>query len=86
MSHSLKHPFGKCYEDCYNAYKAHYENDDIQIEFDESIENEDFKDLLRNMLKLNPKNRINWKNYFGHPFFDASQQDENSGITLNIEE
>lgn len=80
LSHSMKHPFGPCHQDCYNAYKAHYENDDIQIEFDESIKNEDFKDLLRKMLKLNPKNRISWQNYFSHPFFGASQQNDFSGI------
>jgi serine/threonine protein kinase len=84
LSHNMKHPFGQCYQDCYQVYKHHYENDDFHIEFDESIKNEDFKELLRNMLKLNPKNRISWENYFNHPFFKVTEQDKISSTNSNI--
>lgn len=69
LSHNLKHPFGSNYNECYNAYISHYENDDLNINFDNSIQNNDFKDLVRGMIRLNPKNRITWNNYFDHPFF-----------------
>ena len=39
------------------------------IEFDKSLEDNDFKDLIKSMIKLNPKNRITWEKYFSHPFF-----------------
>jgi len=68
-SHNLKNPFGPVIEECYIIYKMNYEKDDYNIEFDESIKNEDFKDLIRKMLKINPANRISWKDYFDHPFF-----------------
>ena len=42
----------------------------IIIEFDSSIKNNlDFKDLIIKMLKLNPKNRLTWEEYFEHNFF-----------------
>ena len=49
----------------YNKYDA----DNFEIQFDDSIKNEEFKDLVKRMLKLNPKNRLNWTQYFKHPFF-----------------
>ena len=69
LSHNLKHPFGSNFNDCYINYKLHFENDDLNVQFDQSIQNENFKDLLRKMLRLNPKNRIIWDDYFNHPFF-----------------
>ena len=70
LSHNLKHPFindlHKIME--YN-YLNNYDNDDFEIIFDNSIKNEDFKDLLNKMLKLNPKNRLTWEEFFNHPFF-----------------
>ena len=68
-THNLKHPYGPEMDECYINYKRHYEKDDLNIEFDNSINNEDFKDLIRKMLKLNPINRISWEEYFEHPFF-----------------
>ena len=41
-------------EDCLN----------IQIEEDKQLE-----DLLKKLLKKNPRNRITWEKYFEHPFF-----------------
>ena len=32
-------------------------------------ENKDFIDLVKKMIKLNPKNRLKWHEYFSHPFF-----------------
>jgi serine/threonine protein kinase len=70
LSHNLRHPFGSNFNESYNIYKNHFDNDDFDIKFDESIKDENFKDLLRKMLKINPNNRISWENYFNHPFFN----------------
>ena len=72
LTHNLKHPFGSNNNICYNYYTLHFDNDDSNIQFDETIKDENFKDLLRNMLKINPQNRISWDNYFNHPFFQLS--------------
>ena len=69
LTHNLKHPFGSNSNICYNYYARHFDNDDSNIEFDESIKDENFKDLLSKMLRINPNNRISWENYFNHPFF-----------------
>ena len=50
-------------------YQKNFEKDNLIIKIDMSIEDKDFKDLLINMLKINPKNRLSWEQYFGHPFF-----------------
>ena len=71
LSHNLKHPFGNNYIECVMNYKNNYEKDNMNISFDNSIKNDDFKDLVRNMLKLNPKNRLKWDEYFKHPFFNT---------------
>ena len=72
----MKHPFG--YSDNFSPlnfyefvkkYMENYESDNIMIEFDKSIEDNDFKDLIKRMVKLNPKNRLTWELYFSHPFF-----------------
>ena len=70
LSHNLRHPFGSNFNECYNIYKAHFDHDDFNIKFDDSIHDENFKDLLRKMLKINPSNRITWDNYFNHAFFN----------------
>ena len=70
LTHGLNHPFGKNFNKCYINYERHYDNDDLDVPFDESIKDENFKDLLRKMLKINPNNRISWENYFNHPFFN----------------
>jgi serine/threonine-protein kinase ULK/ATG1 len=69
LSHNLRHPFGSNFNESYNIYKNHFDNDDFDIKFDESIKDENFKDLLRKMLRINPINRISWENYFNHQFF-----------------
>ena len=77
LSHNLKHPYDdKPYDGNYiqennifNVYKDNFDEDNYNIRIDNSIENEDFKDLLTKMLKLNPKNRLTWEKYFNHPFF-----------------
>ena len=64
---TFKHPFG---DDIFTLYyKNNYNNDKYNVEFDKSITNENFKDLVRKMIKINPKNRISWDNYFNHEFF-----------------
>lgn len=70
LTHGLNHPFGKNFNKCYINYERYYDNDDLDVPFDESIKDENFKDLLRKMLKINPNNRISWENYFNHPFFN----------------
>ena len=70
LSHNLKHPFKEYeFENIYEKYKNNYDEDSYNIKFDKSIENKDFKNLVERMLKLNPKNRINWNEYFEHAFF-----------------
>ena len=65
----------------YKKLEENYEEDNLNIEFDDTIKNNNFKDLLRKMLKLNPKNRISWFEYFNHPFFNNSIEE----IGLKIE-
>ena len=70
LSHNLKHPFGLNYIQSLINYTNNYDKDNLNIEFDKSIKNNDFKDLIKKMIKLNPKNRLNWEEYFNHPFFN----------------
>ena len=72
LSHNLKHPFKKnIYDNIKVIYKEYYDKDDYEIEFDKYLENYlDFKDLIKKMLKLNPKNRLSWDDYFEHKFFE----------------
>ena len=69
LSHNLKHPFGKNSIEYIAKYLKYYEKDDLKIEFDESIKNDSFKDLIIKMTKLNPINRLKWEDYFEHQFF-----------------
>ena len=71
LSHNLKHPFGTKYELVIIKYHENYDKDNLNIEFDNSINNNDFVDLVRKMIKLNPKNRLKWEEYFEHPFFKS---------------
>jgi len=70
ISHKLKHPF-KNYENelIEIRYLNFYEKDNYVIEFDKSIEDDNFKDLVSKMLKLKPENRLTWEEYFNHKFF-----------------
>ena len=49
LSHNLTHPFKEGLIEGIEllTYDNHYGNDDFNIEFDNSIKNEDFKDLLK---------------------------------------
>ena len=71
LAHNLKHPFIESeYDNNFIIkYYENYDSDNYDIKFGPSIKNEDFKNLIRGMLKLNPRNRITWKQYFEHPFF-----------------
>ena len=69
LSHNLIHPFGKNYIQFVNKYNNSYEKDNLNLLFDKSITNENFKDLIKKMTRLNPDNRLNWEDYFKHPFF-----------------
>ena len=71
LSHNLKHPFGTKYELAIIKYYENYDKDILNIEFDKSINNHDFVDLVQKMIKLNPKNRLKWEEYFEHPFFKS---------------
>ena len=69
LSHHLNHPFNNNDSKRIITYYNYYDEDNFNIEFDKSINNKDFKDLLGKMLKLKPENRLTWNQYFNHPFF-----------------
>ena len=69
LSHNLNHPFKKSYGNFVIIYYQYYEKDNYNVEFSQHIKDKDFKDLIIKMIKLNPKNRLTWEEYFGHPFF-----------------
>jgi hypothetical protein len=60
LSHNLKHPYGKNLVELVSKYTDNYDKDNLEIDFDKSIKNNDFKDLVKKMIKLNPKNRLSW--------------------------
>ena len=70
LSHNLRHPFGKNYIEYGIKYQNNYEIDNLAVDFDDSIKDKNFKDLLEKMLRINPKNRLTWEKYFRHPFFN----------------
>ena len=78
LSHNLKHPYKSNIYENIILYNEYYDKDNYNIIFDNSIENDDFKDLLKRMLKLNPKNRISWDDYFHHPFFIKNNKYNNN--------
>jgi len=61
----FQHPFNNNI----NCYVNYFEKDNFNISFDKKITNVNFKNLVTRMLKLNPKNRISWEDYFNHDFF-----------------
>ena len=69
LANNLKHPYENNFIQLIIKYRDNYNKDNLKIEFDKSIKNENFKDLVIKMLKLNPKNRLSWEDYFEHPFF-----------------
>ena len=58
LSHNLKHPYGKNLIAFLQKYKENYDKDNLNIDFDKSKTINDFKDLIKKIIKLNPKNRI----------------------------
>ena len=38
--------------------------------------NSDLNDLLKKLLKIDPKERINWNDYFSHPFFNEIKKED----------
>ena len=70
LSHNLRHPFGENYIVYVMKYQNNYEDDNLAVDFGNSIEDKNFKDLLTKMLRINPKNRLTWEKYFEHPFFN----------------
>ena len=70
LSHNLKHPYkSNEKENLFSIYEKYYDKDNFNIIFSPSIKNRHFKDLVENMIKINPKNRIKWEDYFKHDFF-----------------
>ena len=70
LSNNLKHPFEEDPIKLIIKYHNYYENDNLEIEFDKEIQDNEFKDLIKKMLKLNPKNRLSWDDYFTHKYFN----------------
>ena len=69
LSHNLKHPYNDNDAQRHFIYINYFYKDNFNITIDNSIKNQDFIDLLKKMLQINPKNRISWEEYFNHPFF-----------------
>ena len=69
LANNLKHPFEEGTIKLIIKYNNNYEKDNLEIQFDKEIKDNDYKDLIKKMIKLNPKNRINWDQYFKHQFF-----------------
>ena len=70
LNNNLRHPFKITNDQSLQViYWNLYDKDNYVIDFDESIKCEEYKDLVKLMLKLNPENRLNWDQYFAHPFF-----------------
>ena len=77
LSNNLKHPYKSNIYENIILYNEYYDKDNYNIIFDNSIKNDDFKDLIKRMLKLNPKNRISWDDYFCHLFFTKNDNNIN---------
>ena len=58
LRHNLKHPYDKNLIAFLQKYKENYDKDNLNIDFDKSKTINDFKDLIKKIIKLNPKNRI----------------------------
>lgn len=71
LSNNLKHPFGKNYLEYGMRYQTNYEEDNLIIDFDDSMNDDNLRDLIIKMTKINPRNRLKWDNYFTHPFFNS---------------
>jgi serine/threonine protein kinase len=40
----------------------------------EKIKDDNLKDLIKQLVVIEPEKRINWENYFNHPFFDDNEK------------
>ena len=70
FNNNLRHPFKITKDQSLQVtYCYLYDKDNYVIDSDESIKCEEYKDLGKLILKLNPENRLNWDQYFAHPFF-----------------
>ena len=69
LANNLKHPYEENNFQLIIKYNNNYEKDNLEIKFDEEIKDDDFKDLIKKMIKLNPKNRLSWDSYFKHQYF-----------------
>jgi serine/threonine protein kinase len=49
-------------------------------EISKNLNDKDLKDLINRLLKKNPNERINWDDYFSHPFFNDNNNDTNSSF------
>ena len=51
----------------------------------DSTNNKELDDLISKLLEINPEKRINWKDYFNHPFFRDKNlsNNENNFILMN---
>ena len=56
-----------------------------KIRFDESIDvSDECKNLIINLLQINPENRIEWNEFFIHPWIAANNRDESIKISINL--
>ena len=69
LANNLKHPYDENPVKLVIKYSNYYEKDNLEIKFDEEIEDNNFKDLIKKMIKLNPENRLSWNSYFNHQYF-----------------
>ena len=69
LANNLKHPYEENPIQLVIKYNNYYEKDNLEVQFDEEIKDNAFKDLIKKMIKLNPKNRISWDSYFKNKYF-----------------
>lgn len=56
-----------------------------KIRFDESIDvSDECKNLIINLLQINPENRIEWNEFFIHPWIATNNSDESIKISINL--
>jgi serine/threonine protein kinase len=62
-----------------NEYLVNKDKNKIKKDTDDPILN----DLIRKLVVKNPKERINWENYFNHPFFKVNDDEKEIKINDN---
>jgi serine/threonine protein kinase len=63
----------------WNESKVNKYNNKIKKDTDDPILN----DLIRKLVVINPEERINWENYFNHPFFKVNDDEKEIKINDN---